>query len=135
MKTDKAKAIQSIRSRGLSHINRLVPAARHLEILQPAFIAWNAGDIYVCKKTGDYRHRYGANSKHLCSWSAAAREVFATPGAFALAALVFASEQPAPAEAPQEEPKPKLRVLPSPTTGKHTSRADVLRMAIAGRGA
>src|SRR6476659_4700191 len=79
----------AIRSVGLAKINRLVRAARHLDDLRPAFTAWNAGAIYVCKKTGTYRWRFGKNAKSAASWSKIAVDLFDSPATFALAAAVL----------------------------------------------
>ena len=88
--------VTEIRSLGFTKINRLVRAARHLDVLRPAFTEWQAGEIYICKKTGTYRYRHGDKSKSLAPWSKIAQELFDTPAAFALAAMVLES---APAQA------------------------------------
>jgi hypothetical protein len=81
--------IARIRSTGLSKINELVRAAAHLKELRPGFAEWVAGEIYVCKKTGTYRYRFGERSKSVTSWSATAEKVFASPAGFAFAAVVL----------------------------------------------
>lgn len=123
-------AIRQIRSLGLAGVNRTVRAARHLDALKPAFAEWQAGDIYVCKKTGDYRYRFGDLSKHITPWSRAAREVFPTPAAFAFAALVFSSDEPTEKPAAKAATKPVLRLVKPKAPS--SSRADVIRIAIAG---
>jgi len=87
--------ISLIRSVGLARINQLARVARHLEVLRPAFLEWAAGDIYVCKKTGDYRYRCGERSKSVAPWSQLARSLFPSPQALAFAAMVLAETQPA----------------------------------------
>jgi len=58
-----SQAIRKIRATGFSKINQLVRAARYYKELRPAFAEWVAGDIYVCKKTGTYRYRFGKRGK------------------------------------------------------------------------
>ncbi len=94
--------ITKIRSVGVSKINQLVRAAAHLKTLQPAFAEWSAGDVYVCKKTGDYRYRFGVAGKSVTPWSATARKVFASPAALAFAALVLGEEKKVTRELPVE---------------------------------
>jgi hypothetical protein len=84
--------VTEIRSLGLTKVNRLVRAARHLDDLRPAFAEWINGEIYICKKTGTYRYRFGANSKSVTNWSKCAQELFENPAAFALAATVLGAE-------------------------------------------
>jgi hypothetical protein len=84
--------VTEIRSLGLTKVNRLVRAARHLDDLRPAFAEWANGEIYICKKTGTYRYRFGANSKSVTKWSKCAQELFESPVAFALAATVLGAE-------------------------------------------
>lgn len=84
--------ISKIRSTGLGKINQLVRAAAHLKELKPGFAEWQAGEIYVCKKTGTYRYRFGDLSKSVTPWSATAEKLFSSPAAFAFAAMVLAPE-------------------------------------------
>lgn len=84
-----SKATRRIRSVGFTKINQLVRAARHLGELRPAFAEWIAGEIYVCKKTGSYRYRFGERSKGIAPWSAVAEKVFSSPAGFAFAAVVL----------------------------------------------
>lgn len=85
-------SVTQIRSLGFTKVNRLVRAHRHLDDLRPAFAEWQAGEIYVCKKTGSYRYRFGERSKSPAPWSKIAQDLFATPAEFALAAVVLAPE-------------------------------------------
>src|SRR6185369_17899378 len=87
--------VTEIRRLGLTKVNRLVRAARQLDDLRPAFAEWSNGEIYVCKKTGTYRYRFGDKSKSVTAWSKCAQELFDSPAAFALAATVLGAE-PAP---------------------------------------
>lgn len=87
-----SKAISEIRSLGFTKVNRLVRAARHLDVLRSAFAEWQAGEIYVCKKTGSYRYRFGDKSKSPAPWSKLAEQLFDSPAAFALAAMVLAPQ-------------------------------------------
>jgi hypothetical protein len=96
-------SVTEIRSLGVAKINRLVCAARHLDDLRPAFAEWQAGEIYICKKTGSYRYRFGEKSKSPALWSKLAEQLFDGPAAFALAALVLA---PAQVERAAEKPAP-----------------------------
>jgi|ERR1043166_4114003 hypothetical protein len=82
-------AVRKIRSTGFSKINQLVRAARYYKELRPAFAEWVAGEIYVCKKTGTYRYRFGKRGKSIAPWSATAEKVFSSPAAFAFAAVVL----------------------------------------------
>lgn len=84
-----SKATRQIRSVGFSKINQLVRAARHLRELRPAFAEWVAGEIYVCKKTGTYRYRFGKRTKSVAPWSETAERVFSSPAGFAFAAVVL----------------------------------------------
>lgn len=84
----------AIRSIGVAKINRLIRAASHLDTLRDAFAEWEAGEIYVCKKTATYRHRFGERSKSVTPWSHIATGLFATAAEFAFAAAVFAPETP-----------------------------------------
>ena len=88
-------SVSQIRSLGFSKVNRLVRAARHLDDLLPAFAEWQAGEIYVCKKTRSYRYRFGDRSKSPAVWSRLAEQLFDSPAAFALAAMVLAPESAA----------------------------------------
>lgn len=85
-----SKSVTEIRSLGFTKVNRLVRAARHLDDLRPAFAEWQSGEIYVCKKTGSYRYRFGEKSKSPAVWSKVAEQLFDSPAAFALAAMVLA---------------------------------------------
>lgn len=115
------KALTLIRSTAIAKANRLQRAARHLETLRPAFEAWAAGEIYICKRTGTYRFRFGADSKSVTPWDAIAREIFATPADFAFAAMVLALD-----DAPKTvDDAPKPAALPA-----HTSiRVNVIALA------
>lgn len=104
-----------IRSAGFTKINQLVRAAAHISELRPAFAEWQAGDIYVCKKTGTFRYRFGALSKSVTPWSAIAERLFCSPAAFAFAALVLGPDS--------SEPVTKL-ALPAPA-----ERVDVVSLA------
>lgn len=84
-----SKATRRIRSVGFTKINQLVRAARFYTELRPAFAEWIAGDIYVCKKSGTYRYRFGSRSKSVAPWNATALRVFSSPAAFAFAAVVL----------------------------------------------
>lgn len=84
-----SKATRRIRSVGFSKINQLVRAARHMRELRPAFAEWIAGEIYVCKKTGTYRYRFGKRTKSVVPWNETARRVFSSPAGFAFAAVVL----------------------------------------------
>jgi hypothetical protein len=100
-----SKSVTEIRSLGFTKVNRLVRAARHLDDLRPAFIEWQSGEIYVCKKTGSYRYRFGDRSKSPAVWSKLAESLFDSPAAFALAAMVLAPAHVEPAAKP-EAPAP-----------------------------
>jgi hypothetical protein len=84
-----SQSTRRIRSTGFTKINQLVRAARHLKELRPAFAEWIAGEIYVCKKTGTYRYRFGKRSKAIAPWSKTAERVFSSPAGFAFAAVVL----------------------------------------------
>lgn len=84
-----SKSTRRIRSVGFTKINQLVRAARHYKELRPAFAEWIAGEIYVCKKTGTYRYRFGERSKSVAPWSETASRVFSSPAGFAFAAVVL----------------------------------------------
>jgi len=94
MKTATATALTTIRRIAIGKANRLQRAHKHLPLLRPAFAEWAAGEIYVCKKTGTFRYRFGDLSKSVTGWDALAREVFATPEEFAFAAMVLGAEKP-----------------------------------------
>lgn len=111
----KNTALRMIRSIAIGKANRLQRVHPHLEQLRPAFAEWGAGEIYVCKKTGDYRYRFGELSKSVTAWSALARSVFSTPEAFAFAAMVFGAEKPA--------------ALTAPAKREASSRANVVALA------
>ena len=99
------KTLTYIRSTAIGKANRLQTVARHIDTLRPAFNEWAAGEIYVCKKTGDYRYRFGDMGKSVTPWNSTAREVFTTSADLAFAAMVFADEQPAPAKLLQKSTK------------------------------
>lgn len=103
-------ALRKIRSLAIGKANTLQRAARHMPQLAPAFAEWSAGEIYVCRKTGSYRYRFGEVSKSIAPWDALARDLFATPAAFAFAALVLgpAPRIPAPKVASKSAPKPAV---------------------------
>jgi hypothetical protein len=103
-----------IRSVGLSKVNSLVRAARHLEELRLAFAQWQAGEIYVCKKTGSYRFRFGEQSKSPAPWSKLAESLFQSPAAFAFAAMVLAPAEPVvavPSPGPATQPARRANVI------------------------
>lgn len=104
-----SKSIKQIRSIGFTKVNRLVRAHAQLDTLRPAFSEWQAGEIYVCKKTGSYRYRFGANSKSPAPWSTVAEELFHSPAEFALAAVVLAPSRRSPAIAKQSNPTQSAR--------------------------
>lgn len=105
-------SIKKIRSIGVTKINQLVRAAHHLPQLRPAFAEWNAGEVYVCKKTGDYRYRFGDACKSVTPWNAIARELFTSPAALSLAALVLDDEAGITREpAPQAAPAARVNVI------------------------
>lgn len=112
----------AIRSIGVSKINRLVRAASHLDTLRDAFAEWEAGEIYVCKKTATYRYRFGDRSKSVTSWSHIATQLFATVAEFALAVAVFAPETP------QERTAPAAAAQ---TTTPRVERVNVIKLATA----
>jgi hypothetical protein len=113
-------SLTHIRSLAIGKANRLQRAARHFDDLRPAFAEWEGGEIYVCKKTGTYRYRFGERSKAVTAWDGLARETFATPADFAFAALVLAEH----VEAAPEESTPKPQAPPS-------CRANVITLAAA----
>ena len=85
----------------------------------PAFAEWQAGEIYVCKKTGSYRYRFGERSKSPTGWSKVAEKLFATPAEFALAAVVLAPVHVEPVE------------KPSPAPVEQTGRPNIIALASA----
>jgi len=99
-------ALSTIRSIAIGKANSLARVHRHIEQLRPAFAEWAAGEIYVCKKTSTYRYRFGALSKSVTGWDPIAREVFATPEAFAFAAMVLGAEKPLELADKQREAAP-----------------------------
>jgi hypothetical protein len=88
-------SLRQIRRIAIAKANTLQRAHGYLPQLRPAFAEWAAGEIYVCKKTGTYRYRFGEHSKSVTSWDGLVRKVFSTPEAFAFAAMVLGAEQPA----------------------------------------
>jgi hypothetical protein len=84
-----SQSTRRIRSVGFTKINQLVRAARHIKELRPAFAEWIAGEIYVCKKTGTYRYRFGKRTKSVAPWSETAVRLFTSPAGFAFAAVVL----------------------------------------------
>jgi hypothetical protein len=120
-------ALTQIRSAAIGKANTLQRAARHLETLRPAFAEWASGDIYVCKKTGEYRYRFDERSKSIAPWSKTAREVFASPEAFAFAAMVLADKQPS-----EPAPAPVVRnsnVSNGNVSNGNMSRANIIALA------
>jgi hypothetical protein len=97
-------ALHHIRSTAIARANTLPRAARHLHQLRPAFAQWSAGEIYVCRKTGTYRFRNGERGKSVAPWDAVAREIFATPEAFAFAAMVLGKESHSAVPAAKPQP-------------------------------
>jgi hypothetical protein len=113
------KTLTTVRSLAIGKANTLQRCHRHLEALRPAFAEWADGEIYVCKKTGSYRYRFGAQSKSPAPWSKLAVQIFESPAAFAFAAMVLA---PAVVEAaPVEQPKP--------ATVETSGRANIIHLA------
>lgn len=94
----------TILSTGLARVNHLTRAARHLPLLLDAFAEWAAGEIYVCKKTGTYRYRFGERSKGTAAWSSIAVELFPSVADFAFAAAVFHESEPIRAACPASAP-------------------------------
>jgi hypothetical protein len=113
------KPITEIRKIAIAKANHLQRCHLHLEVLRPAFAEWAAGEIYVCKKTGTYRYRFGDRSKSVTSWNASARAVFETPEAFAFAAMVLAE--------PAQEPTPAA--LPASKVATPSNRVDVIELS------
>lgn len=109
--------VSKIRSAGFTKINQLVRAAAHLKELKASFAEWQAGEIYVCKKTGTYRYRFGDLSKSVAPWSATAERLFTSPASFAFAAMVLAPES--------RESITQPLTLPAPSI----ARADVVALA------
>lgn len=105
-----SKSTRRIRSVGFSKINQLTRAARHLGVLRPAFSEWQEGGIYVCKKTGSYRYRFGDHSKSVAPWSAIAEKLFSSPAAFAFAAMVLGPSKRQPLTQSTPAPVAVVRV-------------------------
>ena len=113
------KNVTEIRSLCFTKVNQLVRAARHIEQLRPAFAEWEAGEIYVCKKTGGYRYRFGDKAKSPAPWSKTAESLFPNAAAFAFAAMVLAPER-------EEMPVTKVEgIAPSIPAG----RANIIQLA------
>jgi len=90
-----------------------------LKELRPAFAEWMAGEIYVCKRTGAYRYRFGKRSKSKTAWSATATRVFSSPAEFASAAAAAIGGAPAPAPTiPQSRPQKSRAAKPAPKIPK-----------------
>ena len=106
-------ALHQIRSSAIARANQLQRCHRHLAALAPAFAEWAAGEIYVCKKTATYRYRFGAASKSIAPWSALAVQLFATPAAFAFAAMVLGEILPhtLTAPAPQQASEGRADII------------------------
>lgn len=102
--------LTKIRSIAIGKANGLQRCHRHLAQLAPAFAEWSAGEIYVCRKTGTYRYRFGETSKSIAPWDGLARELFATPTAFAFAALVLGPAKTQPNPKPAAKPASNGRV-------------------------
>jgi hypothetical protein len=115
-----------IRRLAIGKANTLQRAARHLPQLAPAFAEWSGGEIYICRKTGSYRYRFGDASKSITPWDALARELFATPAAFAFAALVLgpAPRIPAPKVAAKSAP-----AQPNASAVSNGGRVNVIQLA------
>ena len=116
--------LKHVRSAAISKANRLQGCHRHLEQLAPAFAEWSEGEIYVCKKTGTYRYRFGDRSKSVTSWDAIARKLFATPADFAFAAAVLGGT-------PQLQAGPAPLALPDgdKTAAVKTGRVNIIALA------
>jgi hypothetical protein len=98
---------------------RISPA--DLKELRLAFAEWMAGEIYVCKKTGAYRYRFGSRSKSKAFWSATATRVFNSPAEFATAAAAAGVTPAAAKPTPTPVTPPKVRtprVKPAPKIPK-----------------
>lgn len=111
-----SKSTRRIRSVGFTKINQLVRAACHLKELRPAFAEWIAGEIYVCKKTGTYRYRFGKRSKAVTAWNETAQSVFNSPAGFAFAAVVLGGTL-------------KAAITKSETIERVVERANVIELA------
>jgi hypothetical protein len=90
------------------HIIKCRPQPGFSKDLVAAFSEWIAGQIYVCKRTGKYRYRFGAASKSVAPWSGTAEKTFTSPIEFASAAEAYAKAQgwntnakPRPANSPK----------------------------------
>jgi hypothetical protein len=112
----------AIRSLGVTKTNRLIRAASHLDTLRDAFAEWEAGEIYVCKKTFTYRYRFGDRSKSVTAWNGVAKRLFHSPAEFAFAVAVFSPEMPV------EQP---AAVPATPSTAPRSTRVNVLQIATA----
>ena len=117
-------SLKHVRSTAIAKANRLQGCHRFLAQLAPAFAEWSAGEIYVCKKTGTYRYRFGDKSKSVTSWDAIARKLFATPADFAFAATVLGDELPALPALPAGPAAPLA--LPAPVK---TGRVNIVSLA------
>ncbi|MGA3170345.1 MAG: hypothetical protein ABSE62_04970 [Chthoniobacteraceae bacterium] len=126
------KPISRIRSLGLGKVNRIVRAGARYQELKPAFDAWAAGEVYVCKKTGDYRFRFGAVSKSVVPWNAAAREIFRGPEELAFAAMVLIGAQLDPKNARAADDS-KTRTIKTPAPVATSTRANIIALASASR--
>ena len=114
--------LTKIRGLAIGKANRLQRCHRHLADLLPAFAQWSAGEIYICRKTGDYRFRFGEHSKSIAPWSTLARQLFPTPAAFAFAAVVLGDEAPAESAGDTAHLSSTAAVLPA-------TRANVIALA------
>ncbi|WP_395753342.1 hypothetical protein [Prosthecobacter sp.] len=112
--------ITAIRSLGVTKTNRLVHAAAHLDTLRDAFAEWEAGEIYICKKTATYRYRFGDRSKSVTPWNDVAKRLFASPAEFAFAVAVFSPETPV-------EPPAAAPAIQTPAV--RSTRVNVLKIA------
>lgn len=105
------KSLTQIRSTAISKANRLQRCHKHLDELAPAFAQWAEGEIYVCKKTGTYRFRFGPLSKSVTPWDKLVRSIFPTPADFAFAATVLSVASAVEDDAPiPVDPAPMGRV-------------------------
>lgn len=116
------RAITQIRSTAITKANRLQKCHRHIEELAPAFAEWAEGEIYVCKKTGTYRYRFGDRSKSVTPWDVLVRRLFPTVADFAFAAVVLGTQVPALAE---------IAPVPTPAQPRNTGRVNIVALAAA----
>lgn len=116
--------LSHIRSLAIGKANTLQRAARHLDVLRPAFAEWNSGDIYICKKTGQYRYRFGAESKAVTPWDAIARATFPSAAVFALASLVLG-----PTPVLTDASKPAAPAKPKAPAVSNGGRANIITLA------